>query len=89
LIALVGTAVIAEPDRGELTNPALGDALAIAGAILPRSTSCRAEGASELSLVGYAGSVYAIAALALGAAMVVSGTPFVGFPRKRGCCSRR
>jgi len=34
----------------------------------------------ELSLVGYAGSVYAVAAVALGAAMLVSGTPFVGFP---------
>ena len=82
MIALVGTVVIAAASTGgELTNPALGDALAIAGAIFAAIyVLIGRKVRQELSLVGYAGSVYAIAALALGAAMVVSGTPFVGFP---------
>jgi drug/metabolite transporter (DMT)-like permease len=82
MIALVGTAVIAGASTGgELTNPALGDALAVAGAIFAAVyVLIGRKVRQELSLVGYAGSVYAIAAVALGAAMVVSGTPFVGFP---------
>jgi drug/metabolite transporter (DMT)-like permease len=82
MIALAGTAVIAAASTGgELTNPVLGDALAIAGAIFAATyVVIGRKVRQELSLVGYAGSVYAIAALALGAAMVVSGTPFVGFP---------
>jgi drug/metabolite transporter (DMT)-like permease len=82
MIALVGTAVIAAASTGgELTNPALGDALAVAGAIFAAAyVLIGRKVRQELSLVGYAGSVYAIAAVALGAAMVVSGTPFVGFP---------
>jgi drug/metabolite transporter (DMT)-like permease len=82
MIALVGTAVIAGASTGgELTNPALGDALAVAGAIFAAVyVLIGRKVRQELSLVGYAGSVYAIAVVALGAAMVVSGTPFVGFP---------
>jgi drug/metabolite transporter (DMT)-like permease len=82
MIALVGTVVIAAASTGgELTNPVLGDALAVAGAIFAATyVLIGRKVRQELSLVGYAGSVYAIAALALGAAMVVSGTPFVGFP---------
>ncbi len=82
MIALVGTVVIAAAStEGELTNPVLGDALAVAGAIFAATyVLIGRKVRQELSLVGYAGSVYAIAALALGAAMVVSGTPFVGFP---------
>jgi drug/metabolite transporter (DMT)-like permease len=82
MIALAGTAVIAAASTGgELTNPVLGDALAIAGAIFAATyVVIGRKVRQELSLVGYAGSVYAIAALALGAAMLVSGTPFVGFP---------
>ena len=82
MIALAGTAVIAAASTGgELTNPVLGDALAVAGAIFAATyVVIGRKVRQELSLVAYAGSVYAIAALALGAAMVVSGTPFVGFP---------
>jgi drug/metabolite transporter (DMT)-like permease len=82
MIALVGTAVIAGASTGGgLTNPALGDALAVAGAIFAAAyVVIGRKVRQELSLVGYAGSVYAIAAVALGAAMLVSGTPFVGFP---------
>jgi drug/metabolite transporter (DMT)-like permease len=81
-IALVGTAVIAGASTGgQLTNPALGDALAIAGAIFAAVyVLIGRKVRQELSLVGYAGSVYAVAAMALGLSMVVSGTPFVGFP---------
>jgi drug/metabolite transporter (DMT)-like permease len=81
-IAMVGTAVIAGASTGgQLTNPALGDALAIAGAIFAAVyVLIGRKVRQELSLVGYAGSVYAVAAVALGAAMLVSGTPFVGFP---------
>jgi drug/metabolite transporter (DMT)-like permease len=82
VIALLGTAVIAGASTGgELTNPVLGDALAIAGAIFAAIyVLIGRKVRQELSLVGYAGSVYAIAAVALAAAMLVSGTPFVGFP---------
>jgi len=82
LIALLGTGVIAGASTGgELTNPALGDALAIAGAIFAAMyVLIGRKVRQELSLVGYAGSVYAVAAVALGVAMLVSGTPFVGFP---------
>jgi drug/metabolite transporter (DMT)-like permease len=82
VIALVGTAVIAGASTGgELTNPALGDALAVAGAIFAAVyVLIGRKVRQELSLVGYAGSVYAVAAVALGVAMLVSGTPFVGFP---------
>jgi len=81
-IALAGTAVIAGASSGGgLTDPALGDALAIAGAIFAAVyVLIGRKVRQELSLVGYAGSVYAVAAVALGAAMLVSGTPFVGFP---------
>jgi drug/metabolite transporter (DMT)-like permease len=66
---------------GSLTNPVLGDALAIAGAIFAAIyVLIGRKVRQELSLVGYAGSVYAIAAAALGLAMLASGTPFVGFP---------
>jgi len=82
MIALLGTAVIAGASTGgELTNPVLGDALAIAGAIFAAIyVLIGRKVRQELSLVGYAGSVYAIAAVALAVAMLVSGTPFVGFP---------
>jgi drug/metabolite transporter (DMT)-like permease len=82
MIALLGTAVIAGASTGgELTNPVLGDALAIAGAIFAAIyVLIGRKVRQELSLVGYAGSVYAIAAVALAVAMLLSGTPFVGFP---------
>jgi drug/metabolite transporter (DMT)-like permease len=82
MIALVGTGVIAGASSGgSLTNPVLGDALAIAGAIFAAIyVLIGRKVRQELSLVGYAGSVYAIAAAALGLAMLASGTPFVGFP---------
>jgi drug/metabolite transporter (DMT)-like permease len=82
VIAMVGTAVIAGASSGgALSNPLLGDALAIAGAIFAAIyVLIGRKVRQELSLVGYAGSVYAVAAVALGVAMLVSGTPFVGFP---------
>jgi drug/metabolite transporter (DMT)-like permease len=82
MIALLGTAVIAGASTGgELTNPVLGDALATAGAIFAAIyVLIGRKVRQELSLVGYAGSVYAIAAVALAVAMLLSGTPFVGFP---------
>jgi len=82
MIALLGTAAIAGASSGgSFTNPVLGDALAIAGAIFAAIyVLIGRKVRQELSLVGYAGSVYAIAAAALGVAMLVAGTPFVGFP---------
>jgi len=82
MIALLGTAAIAGASSGgSFTNPVLGDALAIAGAIFAAIyVLIGRKVRQELSLVGYAGSVYAIAAAALGLAMLASGTPFVGFP---------
>ena len=82
MIALLGTAAIARASSGgSFTNPVLGDALAIAGAIFAAIyVLIGRKVRQELSLVGYAGSVYAIAAAALGVAMLVAGTPFVGFP---------
>ena len=79
MIALLGTA--GASSGGSFTNPVLGDALAIAGAIFAAIyVLIGRKVRQELSLVGYAGSVYAIAAAALGVAMLVAGTPFVGFP---------
>ena len=77
MIALLGTAAIAGASSGgSFTNPVLGDALAIAGAIFAAIyVLIGRKVRQELSLVGYAGSVYAIAAAALGLAMLASGTP--------------
>jgi drug/metabolite transporter (DMT)-like permease len=66
---------------GAHSNPLLGDVLAVAGAIFAAVyVMIGRRVRQELSLVAYSASVDAIAAASLGAAMLVSGTPFFGFP---------
>jgi drug/metabolite transporter (DMT)-like permease len=81
-IALVGTVAIAvAAPASAATNPVLGDALAVAGAIFAAVYVVIGRHVrQELSLVAYSASVYAVAAAALAAAMLVAGTPFFGFP---------
>jgi drug/metabolite transporter (DMT)-like permease len=81
-IALAGTIVIAvTAPGGEHPNPVLGDCLAVAGAIFAAAYVMIGRRVRQgLSLVGYSASVYAVAAASLAAAMLVSGTPFFGFP---------
>jgi drug/metabolite transporter (DMT)-like permease len=82
-IALIGTAVIAAaaPDAGQYANPLLGDLLAVAGAMFAAAYVVIGRHVrQELSFVAYSASVDVVAAACLGAAMLVSGTPFFGFP---------
>jgi drug/metabolite transporter (DMT)-like permease len=81
-VALVGTVVIAvATPASAASNPVLGDALAVAGAIFAAVyVMIGRHVRQELSLVAYSASVYAVAAVALVAAMLVAGTPFFGFP---------
>jgi drug/metabolite transporter (DMT)-like permease len=81
-VAIVGTIVIAvTAPAGAHSNPLLGDVLAVAGAIFAAVyVMIGRRVRQELSLVAYSASVDAIAAASLGAAMLVSGTPFFGFP---------
>jgi drug/metabolite transporter (DMT)-like permease len=82
-IALIGTVVIAvaSPGGGPYANPALGDALAVAGAMFAAVYVVIGRHVrQELSFVAYSASVDVVAAASLAAAMLVSGTPFFGFP---------
>ena len=82
-IALVGTAAIAIASRGSghYVNPVLGDALALAGAMFAAAYVVIGRHVrQEISFVAYSASVDVVAATCLAAAMLVSGTPFFGFP---------
>jgi drug/metabolite transporter (DMT)-like permease len=81
-VAIVGTVAIAvATPASPAANPLLGDALAVAGAIFAAVYVVIGRHVrQELSLVAYSASVYAVAAVALAAAMLVAGTPFFGFP---------
>src|SRR4029453_15641670 len=80
-IAVVGTAIIAGGGCHGGRGAAVGDLLALAGAIFAAiyvllGRSLR----QELTLVTYSSIVYAAAACVLGLVMLVSGTAFFGYP---------
>lgn len=82
-IALAGTAAIAvaSPGGDRYANPMLGDALAVAGAMFAATYVVIGRHVrQEISFVAYSASVDVVAAACLAAAMLVSGTPFAGFP---------
>ena len=82
-IGVAGAVVIASASADGTTgsNPIWGDALAVAGAIFAAVYVLIGRHVrQDLSLVSYAGTVDAVAALALALAMVATGTPFIGFP---------
>ena len=82
-VAVGGTAVIAlgSPTGGAFTNPLLGDVLAVLGAMFAAAYVVIGRRVrQEISFVAYSASVDLVAAACLGAAMLVSGTPFSGFP---------
>jgi drug/metabolite transporter (DMT)-like permease len=81
-IAIAGTAVITfgAPSNGAQTNPVLGDALAILGAMFAAAYFVIGRRVrQELSFVAYSASVDLVAAVCLLVAMVISGTPLSGF----------
>jgi drug/metabolite transporter (DMT)-like permease len=82
-VASAGAIVIAAAgsDATGGTNPLLGDALAVAGAIFAAAYVLLGRHVRQgLSLVAYTASVYAVAAALLAAMMVATGTPFLGYP---------
>jgi drug/metabolite transporter (DMT)-like permease len=82
-VALVGTLVIAlgAPSGGAYANPLLGDVLAVVGAMFAAAYVVIGRHVrQQISFVAYSASVDVVAATCLAAAMLVTGTPFVGFP---------
>jgi len=81
-IALGGTLVIAlASSGGEQSDPLLGDALAVAGAMFAAAYVVIGRHVrQEISFVAYSAAVDVVAATCLAVAMLVSGTPFSGFP---------
>jgi len=81
VVALAGTVVIATASGvGAGTQPVLGAALATAGAMFAGVYVLIGRRVRPVvALVPYSASVYLVAALALGTAMAVSGTPFGGY----------
>jgi drug/metabolite transporter (DMT)-like permease len=81
-VALAGSVVIATAaGTAGGSNPLLGDLLATAGAMFAALYVVIGRHVRpHLSLVPYSASVYLVAALALGLAMLATSTPFVGYP---------
>jgi drug/metabolite transporter (DMT)-like permease len=82
-VALAGTVVIAfgSDAVGAHANPLLGDALALIGAMFAAAYFVIGRQVRrEISFVAYSACVDVVAAACLAAAMLVSGTPFAGFP---------
>jgi drug/metabolite transporter (DMT)-like permease len=81
VVALVGTVVIATASGvGAGSQPVLGATLATAGAMFAAIYVLIGRRVRPVvALVPYSASVYLVAAVALGIAMAVSGTPFGGY----------
>jgi drug/metabolite transporter (DMT)-like permease len=81
VVALAGTVVIATASGvGAGSQPVLGAALATAGAMFAAIYVLIGRRVRPVvALVPYSASVYLVAAVALGIAMAVSGTPFGGY----------
>jgi len=81
-VASIGALVIAADGSSSVGSaPLLGDVLAVAGAVFAAAYVLIGRNVrQDLSLVSYTASVYAVAALLLAAAMLATGTPFLGYP---------
>jgi drug/metabolite transporter (DMT)-like permease len=80
-IALVGTVVISGGDFALGGEALMGDLLALTGAVLVAGyTILGRKVRQQVSVVTYSGIVYTVAACVLAAVMLVSGTPFLGYP---------
>ena len=80
-LSLAGAAVISWGDVGVSARAALGDALALAGAIAAAAYVLAGRDLRQrMTLFTYAGIVYTGAAALLGAAMLVTRTSFTGYP---------
>lgn len=80
-LSLAGAAVISWGDVGASARAALGDALALGGAIAAAAyVLAGRELRQRMSLSTYAGIVYAGAAALLALAMLATGTRFTGYP---------
>lgn len=80
-IALVGTVVISGGDFAGGGEALMGDLLALTGAVLVAGyTIIGRKVRQQVSVVTYSGIVYTVAACVLAAVMLVSGTPFLGYP---------
>ena len=82
-LCLLGALVISGGDLGGGGRALFGDLLALGGAIAAAGYVLAGRDLRrEVSLLTYVGIVYTVAAVLLGAAMLVVGTPFVGYPPK-------
>lgn len=81
-VAIAGVAVIAaQDDGGAGTNPLLGDLLAVAGAFFAAIYILIGRRLRPvLPLVAYTAVVYLVSAAVLAGLMIVSETPFTGYP---------
>ncbi len=80
-LSLAGTAFIAWGDVGVSARAALGDALALGGAIAAAAYVLAGRDLRQrMSLLTYAGIVYTGAAALLGVAMLLTRTRFTGYP---------
>jgi drug/metabolite transporter (DMT)-like permease len=78
---LLGALVISGGDLGGSGRALFGDALALGGAIAAAGYVLAGRDLRrEVSLLSYVGIVYSVAAVLLAAAMLVVGTPFLGYP---------
>lgn len=81
--SLTGAVLISGGDFGGSGRAALGDGLAIAGAVAAAGYYVAGRDLRQrVSLLTYVGVVYATCAVGLGLAMLVSRTPFTGFAPK-------
>lgn len=79
-VALLGTLVISGGGFEGGARAIAGDLLAVAGAIFAAVYVLLGRSLRQvLSLAAYTGVVYSVSAAALGAMMLVAGTPFTGF----------
>jgi len=81
VVALAGTLVISGGAFDTGTRALWGDLLAVAGAIAAAVYVLLGRNLrQELSLVTYTSVVYSVSSVALAMVMIVSGTPFLGYP---------
>jgi drug/metabolite transporter (DMT)-like permease len=80
-LSLVGAVVISGGDLGLSRRAALGDVLALLGAVMAAAYFLSGRSVRRrLSLVPYVAIAYATCALVLGAVVAAAGQPFAGFP---------
>ena len=80
-VALVGTVVIAGGDLGGSGRALIGDGLAVAGAIFGAGYVLAGRNLRQaVSVVSYTAVVYGTAAALLGVVLILTGTPFAGYP---------